>query len=40
MKSKEECEEKHVGLADLSSAWILVLMVLIGMNVVLTLGGS
>jgi hypothetical protein len=40
MKSKEQCEEKHVGLADLSSAWILVLMVFIGMNVVLTLGGS
>jgi hypothetical protein len=40
MKSKEQCEEKPVGLADLSSAWILVLMVFIGMNAVLTLGGS
>ena len=40
MKSKEECEEKHIGLADLFSAWIVVLMVFIGMNVVLTLGGS
>ena len=40
MKSKEECEEKRLGLTDLLSAWLLVLMVLIGMNVVLTLGGS
>jgi len=39
MKSKEECEEKHVGLADLSSAWILVLRVFIVMNVVLTVAG-
>jgi len=37
MNSKEECEDKHIGLTDLLSAWLLVLMVFIGMNVVLAL---
>ena len=40
MKSKEECEENHLGLTDLLSVWLLVLMVFVGMNVVLTLAWS
>ena len=37
MKSKEKCEENRIGLREVLSAWLLVLMVFIGMNVVLAL---
>ena len=40
MKSKEKWEEKCIGLRDVLSAWLLVLMVLSAMNAVLAPAGG